>query len=153
MTEGKIETIWQVHSLKMVKTEMETPQITIRTPDDGAKFLYNEIGDLDREHFCVLTLNTKFQVTSFNIAHIGCLSSTIVNPREVFKVAILQSASSIIVAHNHPSGNPTPSSEDIDVTKRLQHAGEIIGVPVLDHLIIGDNHFISLNEKGFMQQR
>lgn len=151
MTEGKIETIWQVHSIKMVKTEMETPQITIRTPDDCAKFLYNEIGDLDRENFCVMTLNTKNQITSFHIAHIGSLNASIVNPREVFKVAILQSANSIIVAHNHPSGNPTPSSEDIDMTKRLQHTGEIIGIPVLDHLVIGDSHFISLNEKGFMQ--
>lgn len=81
---------------------------------------------------------------------IGSLNSSIVHPREIFREAVKRSATSIICAHNHPSGNAAPSPEDIEVTKRLQEAGYIIGIELVDHVIIGDHQFTSLKEKGYM---
>ena len=108
------------------------------------------IGDEDREIFLVACLSTKNQIQSLHRCHIGSLNASIVTPREVFKTAFLQNAASIIVAHTHPSGICTPSPEDIDVTHRLQEAGELLGVEVLDHLIVCENNFLSLKEKGYM---
>lgn len=123
---------------------------TIRTPDDAATLLMSDMTILKQEHFVVLYLNVKNQVIHKQTIFIGSLNASIVHPREIFREAVKRSAASIICAHNHPSGNPTPSSEDIDVTKRIQHAGEIVGIELLDHVIIGDHQFISLKEKGFM---
>ncbi|RUS50031.1 DNA repair protein RadC, partial [Kurthia sp. 3B1D] len=104
----------------------------------------------DREIFLVACLSTKNQIQSLHRCHIGSLNASIVTPREVFKTAFLQNAASIIVGHNHPSGNCTPSPEDIDVTERLKEAGELLGVELLDHLIVCENNFLSLKEKGYM---
>jgi DNA repair protein RadC len=109
------------------------------------------IADEDREVFLVLMLNTKNQVVGLHRAHVGSLNASIVHPREVMKCAILNNAASIIVGHNHPSGDPTPSREDIEVTKRLAEAGKIMGIEVLDHVIVthtGKN--VSLKEKGYL---
>ena len=98
----------------------------------------------------VLFLNVKIEVLHKQTIFIGSLNSSIVHPRDIFREAVKRSAASIVVSHNHPSGNPTPSPEDIELTKRLIEAGSIIGIEVLDHVIIGDHKFISLKEKGFM---
>ena len=98
-----------------------------------------------------MMLNTKNQVVGLHRAHVGSLNASIVHPREVMKCAILNNAASIIVAHQHPSGDPTPSKEDLEVTKRLAEAGKIIGIDVLDHVIVtytGKN--VSLKEKGYL---
>lgn len=106
--------------------------------------------------FCIyikytcLFLNTKNQVLHKQTIFIGSLNASIVHPREVFKEALRRSAASIICFHNHPSGDPTPSREDIEVTKRLAECGKIIGIEILDHLIIGDQKYISLKEKGYL---
>lgn len=92
----------------------------------------------------------KNQVLHKQTIFIGSLNASIVHPREVFKEAFRRSAASIICIHNHPSGDPTPSREDIEVTKRLAESGKIIGIDVLDHLIIGENKFVSLKEKGYL---
>jgi DNA repair protein RadC len=105
---------------------------------------------LDREHFRVVLLNTKNQVLAVETISVGGLSSSLVHPREVFKRAIQRSAAALILVHNHPSGDPTPSSEDLEVTKRLQEAGKILGIEVLDHIIIGDHQFISLKEMAYL---
>ena len=97
-----------------------------------------------------LLMNTKNQVLAIKTVSVGDLSSSIVHPREVFKDAVLASAASLIIAHNHPSGDPTPSAEDIAVTRRLMDAGEILGIELLDHIIIGDGVFVSLKERGKM---
>jgi len=95
-------------------------------------------------------LDVKNQPTAINVCHIGSLNASIVHPREVMKTAIMSNSASIIVAHNHPSGKPEPSQEDIDVTKRLAEAGKILGIELMDHLIIGEDTFISLKEKGYL---
>lgn len=134
--------------------------------DLDSKFLYHpesvvmlmeDIFDLSEkaeEEFCMLCLNTKNKVIGAFTVSRGSLDSAVVHPREVFKRAILMNSAAIIVAHNHPSGNPEPSQNDLEVTKRLDEAGKILGIQVLDHLIIGDRdmyigkHYISMKERG-----
>lgn len=122
----------------------------IRSPEDGAKYMMNDMRFLTQEHFVALYLNTKNQVLHKQTIFIGSLNASIVHPREVFKQAIRRSAASVICLHNHPSGDPSPSQEDIEVTKRLSECGKIIGIELLDHLIIGENKFVSLKEKGYL---
>lgn len=95
-----------------------------------------------------MCLDTKNQPTNISTVHIGSLNATIVHPREVMKTAILSNSASIICCHPHPSGDPTPSPEDVEVTERLAEVGKIIGIELLDHIIMGDSTFISLKEKG-----
>ncbi len=122
----------------------------IRSPEDGAEYIMEEMRELKQEHFVCLFLNTKNQVIQRQTIFIGSLNASIVHPREVFKEAVKRSAASIICAHNHPSGDPTPSQEDIQVTRRLNECGKMIGIELLDHLVIGDRKFISLKEKGYL---
>lgn len=125
-------------------------KFTIRSPKDAATYLMHDMTSLKQEHFVVLFLNVKNQILHKQTIFIGSLNASIVHPREIFREAVKRSAASIICAHNHPSGNPTPSTEDIDVTKRLYEAGILMGIELLDHVIIGDHQFISLKEKGYM---
>lgn len=120
----------------------------IHCPDDVVTLMMEEMRGLDREHFRALLLNTKNQVLYADRIAVGTLSQSSVHPRELFKNAIKRSAAAVILVHNHPSGDPTPSKEDLDVTKRLARAGEIIGINVLDHVVIGDNKFVSLKASG-----
>lgn len=122
----------------------------IRSPEDGANYCMEEMRFLSQEHFVCLYLNTKNQVLHKRTVFIGSLNASIVHPREVFKEAFRRSAASIICLHNHPSGDPSPSREDIDVTKRLVECGKIMGVEVLDHIIIGEHKYVSLKEKGYL---
>lgn len=123
---------------------------TIRSPEDAANYLMTDMSSLTQEHFVALFLNVKNEVLHKQTIFIGSLNSSIVHPRDIFREAVKRSAASVIVAHNHPSGNATPSPEDIAVTKRLLEAGTIMGIDVLDHVIIGDQQFISLKEKGYI---
>lgn len=122
----------------------------IRSPEDGANYMMEEMRFLTQEHFVCLYLNTKNQVLHKQTIFVGSLNASIVHPREVYKEAFRRSAASIICFHNHPSGDPSPSMEDIEVTKRLCECGKIIGIELLDHLIIGDKKFVSLKEKGYL---
>ncbi|GGM27324.1 UPF0758 protein YsxA [Paraliobacillus quinghaiensis] len=122
----------------------------IRSPEDGANFVMEEMRLLHQEHFVVLFLNTKNQIVHRQTIFIGSLNASIVHPREVFREAVKRSAASIICVHNHPSGDPSPSQEDIHVTKRLAECGKMIGIELLDHLVIGDQKFVSLKEKGYV---
>ncbi|MED4530871.1 DNA repair protein RadC [Metabacillus fastidiosus] len=122
----------------------------IRSPEDGANYVMEEMRFLTQEHFVCLYLNTKNQVLHKQTVFIGSLNASIVHPREVFKEAFKRSAASIICIHNHPSGDPAPSREDIEVTKRLSECGRMLGIELLDHLIIGEQKFISLKEKGYV---
>nr|WP_042354916.1 DNA repair protein RadC [Bacillus rubiinfantis] len=122
----------------------------IRSPEDGANYVMNDMRFLTQEHFVCLYLNTKNQVIHKQTVFIGSLNTSIVHPREVYREALKRSAASIIALHNHPSGDPAPSREDIEVTRRLVECGKIIGIDLLDHLIIGDNRFVSLKEKGYI---
>ncbi|WP_407691374.1 RadC family protein [Robertmurraya mangrovi] len=122
----------------------------IRSPEDGANYVMHDMRFLSQEHFVCIYLNTKNQVLHKKTVFIGSLNASIVHPREVFKEAFRRSAASIICAHNHPSGDPTPSREDIEVTKRLLECGKLLGIDLLDHIIIGENKFVSMKEKGYV---
>lgn len=123
---------------------------TIRSPEDVANLVMDEMRHLQQEHFVCLYLNTKNHVLHKQTIFIGSLNASIVHPREVFKEALRYSAASIICLHNHPSGDATPSREDIEVTKRLHNCGKMLGIDLLDHIIIGDKRFCSLKEKGYL---
>ncbi|WP_340010970.1 DNA repair protein RadC [Paenibacillus sp. FSL H7-0690] len=121
-------------------------QVKIRSPKDAFELLEPDFRYSTKEYFTCLFLNTKNRVISKEIISIGSLNAAIVHPREVFRTAIKRCSASLICAHNHPSGDPEPSIEDVNLTKRLIAAGEIIGIEVLDHIIIGGNRFYSLKE-------
>lgn len=132
-------------------TKYKPPEkYVVRSPEDGADYVMEDMRHLEQEHFITMFLNTKNQIIHSQTIFIGTLNSSIVHPREIFREAVRRSAASLIVAHNHPSGDPTPSPEDIHVTKRLVEAGKIMGIDLLDHLIIGNGEFVSLKEKGHL---
>jgi len=102
------------------------------------------------ELFCIYSINAKGQIIAFHEASHGDLCSTTTHPREIFKRALLNNAGSIVLIHNHPSGDPVPSEMDIETTQRLVQAGEILGIPVLDHIILGDENYVSMRASGMM---
>lgn len=121
----------------------------ISSPSDVVPLLA-DIASEKREHFVVLLLNARNQVLRKELVSLGSLSASIVHPREVFLPAVTSSAASIILCHNHPSGDVTPSRDDVDLTRRLVEAGRIMGIEVLDHIIVSDSDFLSLRERGLM---
>jgi DNA repair protein RadC len=123
---------------------------TIRSPQDAADILMPELRDEPQEHFHALFLNTKNEVLRTRTITIGSLDASLITPRELFREAISSNSASVIIAHNHPSGDPTPSKEDVNVSKRLMQAGEMIGIEVLDHIVIGDGRWISIKERGLI---
>lgn len=143
----------QAVSLRMVK-EAEVPYDTkagLTSPKEVYKFLTNEyfdFGNLPEEKFCVICLDNKNKPVNVHIASHGNKTSSIVDIGDIFKRVLLSNAKNIIVAHNHPSGNTNPSNQDIFISKRLMEAGEIFGINLLDHIIIGDDSFCSLKESG-----
>lgn len=122
----------------------------ITGPTDVANIMTPEMKFLKVEHLAVLMLNTKNIVIGIETVSIGSLNSSIVSPREVFKSAIRKSAASIILVHNHPSGDTTASSEDLNATLRIKDCGDLLGIKLLDHIIIGDLKYISLKDKGYI---
>jgi DNA repair protein RadC len=134
---------------KLQQYSYDKPYI-IRSPEDAANYLMHELRFANQEHFIGLYLNTKNHVLRKKTLFIGTLNAAVVHPRDVFREALSLSAASIVVAHNHPSTDCGPSKEDIEITKRLVECGKLMGIDVLDHLIIGDNKFTSLKEKGYV---
>ena len=123
----------------------------IESPEDAADLMKDFLEDLDKEQVMLLCLNTKGEPTHISTVSIGSLTSSIVHPREVFKIAIIANAKSIMLFHNHPSGDPTPSNEDLAITKRLKEAGELMGIELLDHIIIGEQgRFKSLRRLNYL---
>src|SRR5438552_3117959 len=125
----------------------ERPRLT--TPQEAARVLAQYVGESDREQFVVALLTVRHRLIGLHTVSVGCLTSSLVHPREVFKPALLASAAALVVAHNHPSGDPEPSAEDIALTRRLVSAGTLLGIEVLDHAILGaDGRHVSLKERG-----
>ena len=122
-------------------------EYAISCPKDVAFYMMKEMNTYKKEYFKLIMLNTKNIIISVKDVSIGNLNSSIVHPREVFVEAIKMSSASVILCHNHPSGDPTPSKEDIAVTKRLKECGTLLGIEVLDHIIIGRKKYISLKEE------
>ena len=124
-------------------------RITIGSPQDVANLLMAEMAVYDQEHLKVLLLNTKNEVLGTHEIYVGNVNSSVIRPAEVLRPAVRENAPFIIVVHNHPSGDPTPSQEDVSVTRDLVSAGKLLGIGVLDHVVIGSgNRYVSLNEKG-----
>ena len=129
-------------------SESDPPSIS--SPEQVVKYLIDDMALLEREELRVVILNTKNQILAIPTVTTGTLNSNISHPREIFRKAIQKNASSIIMVHNHPSGDPTPSNEDISLTKRYFEAGKIIGIELWDHIIIGNRRFVSLREEGYL---
>lgn len=124
--------------------------LPVASPADVAGLVMEEMRNYRREHFRVVMLDVKNRVLGTEEISIGSLNASLVHPREVFRPALLKSCAGIILVHNHPSGDPTPSSEDLEVTRRLCEAGKLLGIEVLDHVVIGDGKFFSFREKGLL---
>lgn len=122
----------------------------IKSPTDISAYLIKDMGDLQREHFNIVMLDNKNYIIEVYNVSIGSLNSAIVHPREVFRNAIRRSSASIILAHNHPSGDVSPSKEDIAITKRLVECGELMGIAVLDHIIVGKTEYFSFKEQSII---
>jgi DNA repair protein RadC len=130
----------------LVRVRQERPQF--RTARDAAEFLVPQFGTRPVEQFGVILLDTKHRVLRTTVVSVGTLDTSIVHPREVFRAAANAGAAALVLFHNHPSGDPTPSEDDIALTKRLIRAGDLMGITVLDHVIIAESRFCSLKERG-----
>ncbi len=133
---------------RRLETFCDSEKMKINSPEDVYRRLYPSMREAKRESFVELCLDTKNQIIREDTVSIGSLNANIVHPREVFRTALINSAAHIIVAHNHPSGDPSPSREDIEITKKLAETGKIMGIDVLDHVIIGDGRHFSMKEAG-----
>jgi len=133
---------------KRFARESKPSGTSVRAPQDIARMFMDEMKHYDREHFKAAFLNTKNQVIRVVTVSIGSLNASIVHPREILKPAIAASAASIVLVHNHPTGDPTPSREDIEFTRRFAKCGELMGIELLDHIVIGADRFLSLKEAG-----
>ena len=123
-------------------------RFVVRSPADVAQLLMAEMGHLEQEHFRVLYLDTRNRLLDSETVYVGSLNASHIRVSEVFREAVKRNCASIIVVHNHPSGDPTPSPEDVEVTRQLVAAGNLLDIEVLDHLIIGQQRFVSLRERG-----
>ena len=128
----------------------DPPKKAITNPDEAVKLVKNRLKDKKKEYFLAILLNSRNQPINVTQISVGSLDASIVHPREVFKEAISASAASVILVHNHPSGDAAPSDEDIQITKRFKESGEIIGINVFDHIIYADKNFISLKAQGII---
>ena len=125
-------------------------KIRVTSPSIAANYVLSEMSVLEQEHFRIMTLNTKKEINFIREISKGTINMTIVHSREVFRAAISDNAHSIILLHNHPTGDPSPSNEDIKLTKNLLEASKIIGIDILDHIITGDNKYFSFLEEGLL---
>jgi len=163
LSQTNIASLTQIHGIKESKaaqiaacfeiarrleTFSEETKQKINSPEDVYRRIYPRMREQKKEMFIELCLDTKNQIIKEETISIGSLNANIVHPREVFKMALAESAAHIIVVHNHPSGDPTPSREDIEITKKLAETGKIMGIDVLDHVIIGDGRHFSMKEAG-----
>jgi DNA repair protein RadC len=138
------------YKISMVREgDLSAERKRISSPQDVFNVVQGFLEDADREYFMILTLNTKNHINGVNVVSVGSLNASLVHPREVFKAAILGNAAAIILVHNHPSLDPSPSTEDLEITRRLVEAGKLLGIEVLDHVVIG-NSWVSLKERGVL---
>lgn len=135
---------------KRIATRPKIERYNVDEPQKIVKLFMEKMRYYKKEHFDTVLLNTKGEIIAVENIAIGDLSCTVVHPREVFNKAVKMSAASIIFVHNHPSGNPKPSKEDMAITKRLIEAGDILGIKVMDHIIIGDGEYISFRDRDYM---
>lgn len=139
--------IYQVRLIRDGSQKAERKKVS--RPAVAAEVLREYLNGVDREHFVVLLLDTQNQIIGIHTVTVGTLDASLIHPREAFKPAILANAASVLLAHNHPSGDPAPSAEDRAVTRQLRSAGSLLGIEVLDHIIVGDGcRYYSFSEAG-----
>jgi DNA repair protein RadC len=135
------------------REDLEPPDLVpfdIKNPEAVVKAIRASVQDKAKEHFKLILLNSRNRVIAISTISIGTLTTSLVHPREVFKDAIMHSAASVVLAHNHPSGDPDPSEDDLKITKKLVESGKILGIEVIDHIIIGKIDHYSFREKGLI---
>ena len=130
--------------------EPELKNYDIKNPQSVVKAIRASIKDKAKEHFKLILLDTRNKIIGISTISIGTLNASLVHPREIFKEAIIHNSASVVLAHNHPSGDPEPSEEDLTITKRLVESGKILGIEVIDHIIIGKTNFSSFKERGLI---
>jgi DNA repair protein RadC len=145
-TAARIKAALELGRRLLTTPPADRPQI--RSPADAASLLMNEMSLLDQEHLRLILLDTKNYLISLPTVYVGSLNSNLVRVAEIFRYAIKENCAALIVVHNHPSGDPTPSPEDVVVTRRIVESGQMMDIEVLDHLIIGRGRFVSLKERG-----
>ena len=143
----KLEALWELYNRFSINKKLEKNYI-ISKPEDIYDLVKDDMKYFEQEHFRVLMLNTKNILINIKDIFIGASNSSVIETRKVFKEALKYNAKNITICHNHPSGDPNPSKEDVNISLRIKEAGKIIGIDLLDHIIIGDNRFISLKYKG-----
>lgn len=148
-----MEKIYEIVRIKQEVSKTREERFQISSPEDVNRYAYDLIGEDDREVFLVMVLNTKNHVVAVHRCHVGSLSASIIHPREVFKSAILNNGAGIIGIHQHPSGDPKPSREDLSVCERLEKAGRILGIELIDFCVLGENArgeiaYVSMREEG-----
>jgi DNA repair protein RadC len=131
-------------------SEARQPAAVFRTPEASARYLLPRYGARPVETFGLLALDVRHRLKQEKVVSVGCLTSSLVHPREVFKEAVDARAAALILFHNHPSGDPEPSAEDVSITRRLASAGTLMGIEILDHVILGAGRFVSLKERGVL---
>lgn len=141
-----------IREVHMTFKTLNTRRIHTSSPQSVASFLISELSEQVSEHFVVLMVNNKNMIVKYDVISKGTVSEAIVHPREVFRSAVKPLASGIIIAHNHPSGSVQPSRQDIETTKRIHEAGKIMGIPLMDHIIVGfdTQEFYSMKENGYL---
>ena len=134
----------------MIVREGRPSEAEASSPQAVYQFMRPKCRRLDREHFWRIDVDARSKVLGYEVVSVGTISASLVHPREVFKGAILNNAAAIIIAHNHPSGDTTPSAEDKEATRRIQRAGDLLGIPLLDHLVLADKSFHSFKDSGLL---
>ena len=145
----KLEALWELYNRFSINKKLEKNYI-ISKPEDIYDLVKDDMKYFEQEHFRVLMLNTKNILINIKDIFIGASNSSVIETRKVFKEALKYNAKNITICHNHPSGDPNPSKEDVNISLRIKEAGKIIGIDLLDHIIIGDNRFVSLKYKGII---
>ena len=143
----KLEALWELYNRFSINKKLEKNYI-ISKPEDIYDLVKDDMKYFEQEHFRILMLNTKNIVINIKDIFIGASDSSVIETRKVFKEALKYNAKNITICHNHPSGDPNPSKEDVNISLRIKEAGKIIGIDLLDHIIIGDNRFVSLKDIG-----
>lgn len=145
----KLEALWELYNRFSINKKLEKNYI-INKPEDIYDLVKDDMKYFEQEHFRILMLNTKNILINIKDIFIGASDSSVIETRKVFKEALKYNAKNITICHNHPSGDPNPSKEDVNISLRIKEAGKIIGIDLLDHIIIGDNRFVSLKYKGII---
>lgn len=143
----KLEALWELYNRFSINKKLEKKYI-ISKPEDIYDLVKDDMKYFEQEHFRILMLNTKNILINIKDIFIGASDSSVIETRKVFKEALKYNAKNITICHNHPSGDPNPSKEDVNISLKIKEAGKIIGIDLLDHIIIGDNRFVSLKYKG-----